>query len=182
MVIRKVSVEVPLARIGVGANCFEITGGSTAVNDAEAKLFLFMPLSVVERKPLTLLWGPEVVAVMFTLTVQEPLAGMVPPEKLRVVFPAAGAQVGEPVHVVLAEGVAATCKPVGKLSVNVAPVNCVVLVLVSVKVNVEVPLTATGSGEKALAIVGMMGALHPVKRTLSKLKSVPLFWLPALKP
>jgi hypothetical protein len=159
----------------------EITGGRTAVNEAEAKLFLFVPLSVVERNPLTLLWGPEVVAVMFTLTVHEPLAGMVPPEKLRLVFPAAGAQVGGPPQVVLADGVAATCRPVGNASVKAAPVNCVVLVLVSVKVNVDVPLTATGSGEKDLEIVGMMGVVQPVKRMLSRYTSEPLLVLPELK-
>lgn len=32
----KVKVEVPLARIGVGANCFAITGGKTAVMEALA--------------------------------------------------------------------------------------------------------------------------------------------------
>ena len=49
--------------------------------------------------------------MILTLTVHEPLAGMVPPvgvPKVSVVVPEAGAQVGLPPHVVLAEGVAAT--------------------------------------------------------------------------
>jgi hypothetical protein len=49
----KVSVEVPPARIGEGENCFAITGGSTAVSVAVATVSADVPLSVVERKPLT---------------------------------------------------------------------------------------------------------------------------------
>src|SRR5512136_1509514 len=78
-VMVKVNVETPLARTGVGANCFAILGGRTAVREAEARLFLFVPPSVVERNPLTLLCGPAVVAVTFTLAVHEPLAGMLAP-------------------------------------------------------------------------------------------------------
>ena len=64
-----------------------------------------------ERRPLVFVCGPAVVAVTLTLTVQEPLAGMVPPvgePNVRFVAAAAGAQVGPPVQVVLAAGVAAT--------------------------------------------------------------------------
>jgi hypothetical protein len=52
-----------------------------------------------------------VVAVTLTLTVHDPIAGMLAPvacPKLNVVAPALGAQVGEPVQLVLADGVAAT--------------------------------------------------------------------------
>ena len=101
-----VSVEVPPARIGLGANCFVIDGGSTAVSEALATLEMFVPLSVVDRNPLTLPCGPAVVAVTFTATVHEPLAGIVPPLNVSVVFPAAGVHV--PPQVVLAAGVAAT--------------------------------------------------------------------------
>jgi hypothetical protein len=62
-------------------------------------------------KPLTLVCGPAVVAVTFTLTVQELLAGMPAPvvcPKSSVVDPPAGDHDGEPVHVVLADGIAAT--------------------------------------------------------------------------
>ena len=96
-------------------------------------------------------------AMIFTLTVHEPLAGMLAPvvcPKLSVVSPAEGAHVGEPVQVVLAEGVTATCRPAGSTSVNFAPVNWTVFVLVSVKVNVEMAFTAIDLGEKDLAIVG----------------------------
>ena len=78
---------------------------------------------------------------------------MVAPEKFNVVLPAPGAQVGGPPQVVDALGVAATCSPAGKLSLNEAPVNATLFSLVIVKVNVEVALTAIGSGEKTLVNV-----------------------------
>ena len=49
--------------------------------------------------------------MILTLTVHEPFAGIVPPvgePKESVVAAAAGAQVGVPPHVVVADGVAAT--------------------------------------------------------------------------
>jgi hypothetical protein len=107
---------------------------------------------------------------MLTLTVQELLAGIVPPVGLpnvSVVAPAVGDQVGEPPQVVLALGVAATSSPLGRVSVNVTPVNCTLLGLLSVKVNIEVALTATVLGEKALVIVGCCAAPQPVNVMLS---------------
>src|SRR4051812_46875002 len=107
----KVSVEVPPARIGFGANCLEIDGGRRAVSDALATLAVVVPVSVVDSGPPTLECGPAVVAVTSILTVHAPLAGMVPPEKVSAVAPTAGAQV--PPHVVAAAGAAATCTPAG---------------------------------------------------------------------
>jgi len=106
-----------------------------------------------------------------TLTVHEPLAGMVPPvgdPNVKIVAPTAGAHVGVPPHVVVAEGVAATCRPVGRVSVNVAPVNAVVFELDKVNVNVETPLTAIGLGEKTFVMVAGTGRGQPMNRTLSK--------------
>ena len=114
---------------------------------------------------------------MFTLTVHELFAGMVPPvgdPKVKEVALAAGAQVGDPPHVVEAEGVAATCRPVGRVSVNVTPVKAIEFELERVKVNVDMPFTAIGSGENALVIVGGTGVAQPVKFTLSRLRSFPL--------
>ena len=164
LVIVNVSVETPFGMIGDGENTFAIDGGMSAVNVAVARLDVFVPPSVVERGPLTFECGPAVVAVTLTLTVQEPLAGIVPPLNVSVVFPASGAQVA-PAHVVAAAGVAATCTPAGRLSVNAAPVSVAVFVLVSVNVSVETALTAIGFGANAFAIVGWMGARQPVRRT-----------------
>ncbi len=104
------------------------------------------------------------------------MARMVPPvgePKVRVVAAAAGAQVGDPLQVVAADGVAATCKPEGNESVKFTPVKLKEFELASVKVNVDVPLTAIGLGEKALLMVGGLGIAQPVKVTLSKTPSDP---------
>ena len=74
--------------------------------------------------------------------------------KARAVDPALGAHVGEPVPVVLADGVPATCNPTGNVSVNFAPVSCTVFGLLNVKVSVEVPPTAIGFAEKDFVSVG----------------------------
>lgn len=56
LVIVKVSVEVPPARIGLGANNFERLGGFNTVREAEAipVVPVFVPPSVEETNPLTL--------------------------------------------------------------------------------------------------------------------------------
>jgi hypothetical protein len=162
-----------------------IDGGSTAVSGADATLAVFVPLSVVERKPLVLVCGPAVVALTLTLTVQKPLAGMLPPvgePKVKDVAAAAGAHVGPPVQVVLADGVGATSRPEGSVSVNVAPVSCVVFVFVSVNVSVDTALTAMGLGAKAFVIVGLTAVPQPVKTTLSIERSAPGFVFPELNP
>src|SRR5262244_3240714 len=81
LVIVKVSSDVPFTWIGLGLNDLAMVGGTIVVSDAvaDAPAPVFVPLSVVERKPLTLVCGPAVVAVTLTLTVHDPLAGMVPP-------------------------------------------------------------------------------------------------------
>src|SRR5258705_13042854 len=88
----KVNVEVPAGRIGFGANNFEMAGGFKTVREAlaEPEEPVLVPPSLVCIKPLTLLCTPVMDVVTFTLTVQEPLAGIVPPEKERLVAPAVG--------------------------------------------------------------------------------------------
>ena len=96
-----------------------------------------------------------------TLTVQEVFAARVAPvvwPKFSVPLPAVGAQVGEPLQVVAADGVAATTTPEGRLSVNLTPDSDeerlgLLMVNVSVLV-VPVPIVV---GENALVIVGGLG-------------------------
>ena len=119
-----------------------------------------------------------------TLTVQELLAGIVPPvgdPKIRLVAAAAGAQVGVPPQVVLAEGVEATWSPEGRVSTNATPFNAIEFGFVSVKTNAEVPLTAIGLEENVLVRVGGFGIAQPVNVTLSTNTSDPDAVLPALK-
>ena len=112
LVMKNVSVLVPPVRMGFGPKNFEMLGGCRAVRDAVADPPNpeFVPPSVEEMNPLTFVWGPLVVAVTLTLTVQEPTATVAPVvcPKSSVADPATGAHEGAPPHVVDAAGVAAT--------------------------------------------------------------------------
>src|SRR5687768_16043718 len=70
-VIVNVSVVTPGARTGFGANSFAIAGGEIAVSVSVATLVVVVPVSVVKRKALTLVFVPGVVAVTLTLAVHE---------------------------------------------------------------------------------------------------------------
>lgn len=185
LVIVKVNLDAAPARIGLGENNFVMPGGCKTVREAVALPVepAFVPPFVEEIKPLTFWCDPEVVPVILTFTVHELFAGMDAPvgdPKVRAAAAAAGAQVGVPPQVVDAEGVAATCKPEGSESVNVAPINAIEFEFESVKVSVDVPLIAMGLDEKVLVIVGGLGTAQPVKVTSSKYMSEPETELPAL--
>ena len=112
----KVSVDVPPAKIGLGAKSLEMVGAFRTVSEAVALPVdpVFVPPFVDEINPLTFWYDPAAVPVILTLTVQELFAGIVPivvgEPKVRLVAPALGAQVGGgvPPQVVVADGVAAT--------------------------------------------------------------------------
>jgi len=158
-VIVKVKVEVPPTAIGSGAKFFAIEGALKTARVSFA--VLPVPPLVEDTFPVVLFFTPLVVAVTSTVTVQLPLAGIVPPAKVNVVLPAAGAKVGVPQLLVVTFGVAATSKPAGKASVNATPVNAVpVFGFVIVKVSVEVPPTAIGSGAKFFAIDGALKTVN----------------------
>ena len=182
----KVSVVVPPVRIGLVPKSLVMLGGLRTVREAAALPVepLFVPPFVELTNPLMFWYEPEAVPVMATLTVQELLAGIVPPAgepNVRVVFPAAGDQVGLPPQVVAAEGVAATCRPEGKISLNVTSVRLTEFELDRVKVSVEVPLMAMEVGENFFVIAGGAGVAQPLKVTLSMKISEPEASLPALK-
>src|SRR5713101_2862358 len=138
--------------------------------------------------PVVLLLVPEVVGVTSTLTAHELLAVIPPPVRLMEVLPAAAVNV--PPQLSLALGTAATCRPVGKVSLTATPLKAVpVLGLVMVKVRVEVPPTEVVVGEKALLILG--GAttvsatvllLEPVPPSVEVTAPVVLDLVPAVLP
>jgi len=152
-VIVKPRVVTPLSGILTAPKDFVIEGALKTVNVSFAALPV--PPFVDVTLPVVLFFTPTVVAVTSTVTVQLPLAAIVPPLKVNVVLPAAGAKVGAPQPVVVAFGVPATSSPAGRASVKATPVNAVpVFGFVIVKVKVEVPPTAMGSGAKFFAIEG----------------------------
>ena len=91
--------------------------------------------------------------VTVTVTVHEPLAGIVPPESATLAPPLAAVTV-PPAQVVAPEAGVALTRFAGYVSVNAAPVIAVALPLVSVTVSVDVPLRPIAVGLKAFAIVG----------------------------
>ena len=115
-------------------------------------------------KPLILVAGPAVDLVTGIVTVQEPLAAIVPAVKLTLPVPTPAVKV--PPHVVLAT--AETVMPVGKVSLKATPVKAIVLELASVNVNIDVPPAPIEVGAKALVNDGLLGVPQPVKVTPSK--------------
>lgn len=171
-VMVNVNVEVPLARIGLGANNLEMLGGFKTVREEVAipLVPLFVPPSLEETKPLTLSYMPEAVVVTVTLIVQLALAASVPPPNEIV---RGAVVVSVPPHCV--EEPEATVRPLGKVSVKLTPVKATpVFGFVTVNVKMDVAPIATGFGEKALLMVAGVGVPQPVKVTLSKLISFPL--------
>ena len=124
---------VPPVATFAGPKALLIDGGARTVTLAEA--VPPVPPSFEVTLPVVLFFTPAVVAVMLTETVHVPLPATVPPEKVKVVSPALGANVP---HGALAFGVAATCRPDGNASVKLTPVNAVELGLVKVNANVAV--------------------------------------------
>lgn len=130
-----------------------LKSGAVTVNVLEA--VLPVPPFVEDTLPVVLFLVPAVVGVTLTETVHEPDARIVPLEKLRLVSPAPGAKVGEPHPDRFTFGVAATCRPTGRLSVNTTPMRDVpAFGFVMVKLRVLVPSTLTVFGVKDLAIEG----------------------------
>ena len=172
LVIVNVSVDIPLVRIGLGANNFEMTGGFKTVRVAAAipVVPLFVPPSAEETNPLTLSYTPDAVVVTVTFTVQEAPAASVP--SLNEIV--CGAVVKSvPPH--CEDDPVETVSPLGRVSVKLTPVKATpVLGFERVNINVEVAPTATGFGENILLMVAGVGVPQPVKVMLSKLISFPL--------
>src|SRR6266849_2724163 len=130
-----------------------------------AEAVLPVPPLVELTLPVVFSLEPEVVGVTLTLTAHELLIPIPPPLRLMEVLLAAAVNV--PPQLSLALGTAATCRPVGKLSVTATPLKAVpVLGLVMVKVRVEVPPTEVVVGEKALLILGGATTVRPADAVL----------------
>jgi len=137
LVMVNVSVVVPPGEMFAAPKALLIDGGDRTVTLADA--VLPVPPSFEVTLPVVLFFTPAVVAVMLTETMQVPLAATVPPEKVKVVSPALGANVP---HGALAFGGVATCRPAGNASVKPIPVSAVPeFELVKVNANVAVPFS-----------------------------------------
>jgi len=147
-----------------------------------------VPPLVEVTLPVVLTFEPEVVVVTITLTEHEAPASTVPPIKLTLAAPAIAVNV--PPHELLAPGVEATCRPVGKLSVTATPLKAAPgLGFVMASVRLVVPLTAMFPAPNAFVIEG--GAttsklavllVAPVPPSVELMAPVVLLFPPAVVP
>jgi hypothetical protein len=144
-------VDTPVfGRIGLVKKDLLILGeASTVILALVAVPFDAAAGPVMVRSPALIVFvlRPTVVPVTVAVTVQEPLAGIVPAAKVTV----------EPLAVLVPTQVppgADETKPAGTLSVNAAPVIATAVGLLNVIVSVAVPLIGTVAILKALLIFG----------------------------
>lgn len=157
LVTVKLSVVVPFSGMVAAPNVLVSVGGAITLRVAVD--VLPGPLSVAVTVTLLFL-TPPVVAVTFTLKVQEAEAASVPPVRLTEDDPAVAVMVPAPQEPVRPFGVATT-SPAGKLSVKATPVSeLVVFGLVMVKLNEVVPPTAIVDAPKDLVMVGGVPTLR----------------------
>lgn len=164
------NVETPVfGRIGLVKNDLEIVGdASTVILALVAVPFDATAGPVMVKSPALMVFvlRPTVVPVTVAVTVQEPLAGIVPPDKVTV----------EPLAVVVPPQVltaAELSKPAGTLSVNAAPVIATAVGLLNVMVSVAVPFIGT---------VAILNALLMFGRATFKVALVPTELVPILEP
>jgi hypothetical protein len=140
-VIVKVKDVVPVGAMPVGMNTVEIEGGATTLIDAVA--VAPVPPSVELIAPVVLTLAPAVVPVTLTEKVQEPLAAIVPADRLTAPPPAA-AVIGPVPHEPVSPFGVATTKPAGNVSVKATPVATeVALLFCTVKLKLVEPLSGT---------------------------------------
>ena len=129
----------------------------------------FSPLLVVKAPMGSVFRWLPAVAVTSTVTVQTPGVvllppGIVPPVKVSVELPAVAEST--PPQVLVALGEASIVTPLGKVSVNAAPVAGLVLALLKVMVRVETPPAPMVAGSNALANVGVVMGDAPAQPPL----------------
>ncbi len=149
-----VSTLVSLVPTDAGAKLFAaVIEFSTPSREVAATVF--EPALVVVTAPIAsvLVYVAAVLLVTLTVTVQEPLAGIVPPVSATVLPPFVAVTV-PPVHVVAPAGVALLTRLAGYVSVNAAPVIGDAFEFDSVMVRTVVEPGAIEVGEKAFATVG----------------------------
>jgi len=146
-------VVFPFRGILAAPNDLLIEGGSSTAMLAWA--VPPVPPSSDVTLPVILFCAPAAVPVTFTLTVQEPLAGMVAPARLTLLDPDAAVAVPTVQEVATPLGLA-TAIPAGSVSVKPTAVSGMVLMAGFAIVNVRLvfPFRGTEGPPKALVMVG----------------------------
>ena len=159
-----------LVPIEDGAKPFE-TDSEAAITSVSLAAARLAPALVVVSAPIgnVLVNDPGATPVTFTVTVHDPLAGMVPPASCTV-LPLLAA-VTTPPQVVAPPAAAVLVRPAGYVSVNAAPVIAVALELERVRVSTDAAPGATSDGLNDFAIVGWLRTV----RVLNAAPDVPAF-------
>jgi len=146
-----------------------------------------VPALVDVTAPVVLVQLPAEAPATFTLKVHEPLAGMVPPDKLTLLDPATAAIVPLPHEPLRPLGVATTI-PLGNASVNATPLSATVLTWATVKLRLVVPFIGIRATPNVLVIEGgastitLADAVPPVPPSTDVTAPVVLFCTPATVP
>jgi hypothetical protein len=180
----KVRLVEPLSGTLAAPKDFVITGGASTVMDA----FEVLPVPASFEVIVTELFlTPAVDPVTFTEIAQVALADRVPPERVTVEAPAVAVAV--PPHVFESDGVLATTRPAGKLSVNASPVSArLEFGLLTLNVSDVVPFNGRDAAPKALAIDGGLAtdkfavAVLPVPPLVEVTAPVVLVYWPEAAP
>ena len=146
-----VRVEIPPDVMAAGLKDLRRLGETFGVTVNVAPALAVLPPLLVSSAPTAsaLIKTPAEFAVTFTVTVQEPLAGMEPPDNVTPDAPTVAA----PPQVV--PTLPETSKPMGNVSVSGAVSSAAVLFgLVNVMVRVEIPPDVMAAGLKDLRSVG----------------------------
>ena len=183
LIIVTVMTEVPFFGMTFGLKLFIAVGALTTKSVAEAAEPV--PALVVVILPVLFKKEPAAVPWTFTVTVQLPDAGMVPPERLSVLPPLA-AVTAPPQVVVAGDVLVSFTRPDGYVSVKATPVIAVALEFVSVTVMVELLLIRIVSGLKFLVAAGGASAVSvavaavPGNVLAAVIAPVLFVWMPAV--
>ena len=150
-VIVNVSDVVAFSAIADGLNALAIEGGPSTWIVA-VLLGSPVPPSVELTGPVVLFWMPAAVPVTFTLKLQEPLAAIVPPDKVMVFVFCVAVMVPLPQEPVRPFGVE-IINPAGNVSVNETPDRAIPLGLLMVKLRLVEPFNGILAAPNALLIV-----------------------------
>src|SRR5262249_4643197 len=152
LVMVKVSEVVAFNAIVFGVKTLAMDGGAATLIEAEA--VPPVPPSVELTLPVVLFCTPAAVPVTFTEKVHEPLAGIVPPDKLMMLVFCVAVIVPAPQVPARPLGVETT-SPAGSVSLKATPLSAVVVLLFwMVKVKLVEPFSGIEAAPKALMITG----------------------------
>ena len=147
-----------------------------------------VPALVDVTAPVVLVQSPAELPVTFTLKVHDPLAGMVPLDKLTLLDPALAEIVPPAPHEPLRPLGVATTIPLGNASVNATPLSATVLIWAMVKLRLVVPFIGIRPAPNVLVIEGgastvtLAAAVPPVPPSTDVTAPVVLFCAPAAVP